>query len=49
MLANTTMETYVQGGPGYSSGSNCFSCHTATSPSTFVNISHIYPKLQPLP
>jgi hypothetical protein len=37
-LANTTMETFVQ-------GSNCFSCHNTNK----VVVSHVYPKLKPLP
>ncbi|HMJ92552.1 MAG TPA: hypothetical protein VK472_00485 [Allosphingosinicella sp.] len=37
-LANTTMETFVQ-------GSNCFSCHTTNK----VVVSHVYSKLKPLP
>jgi hypothetical protein len=39
-LANSTMETFVQGG-----GTNCFSCHNtsggATYPGKDINLSHI--------
>jgi hypothetical protein len=38
-LANTTMETYVQGGDGTArTGTNCFSCHTTNK----VEVSHIF-------
>ena len=36
-LANTTMETYQQGG-------NCFSCHFTST----TSVSHVYPDLEPL-
>jgi hypothetical protein len=39
-LANTTMETYMQ-------GSNCFSCHQSGANLT-TDISHVFPGLQPL-
>lgn len=37
-LANTTMETFVQ-------GTNCFTCHHTNK----VVVSHVYPTLKPLP
>ena len=53
MLANSTMETYVQATNG-SSGTNCFSCHRVgsnTPPKTpaTTGISHIFNALKPLP
>lgn len=39
-LANSTMETYVQG------STNCFSCHTGAM---LNGLSHIYGQIQPLP
>ena len=44
-LANTTMETYQQGGSNlWSAGANCFSCHGSNT----TSVSHIYPFLKPL-
>jgi hypothetical protein len=47
-LANTTMETYVQGQDptATNGGSNCFSCHHTTNTSP---LSHVYSALLPLP
>jgi len=44
-LANSTIETLVQGATSSSPSSNCFSCHVTNT----VAVSHIYPELTPLP
>lgn len=44
-LANATMETFVQGKTPSDPSANCFSCHTTNK----VPVSHIYPRLTPLP
>ena len=44
-LANTTLETFVQGASPSDSSTNCFSCHQTNT----VNVSHVYPVLTPLP
>lgn len=44
-LANATMETFVQGGTPSAPSANCFSCHTTNK----VPVSHVYPRLTPLP
>ncbi|WP_199031235.1 hypothetical protein [Ralstonia sp. ASV6] len=44
-LANATMETFVQGATPSAPSANCFSCHTTNK----VPVSHVYPRLTPLP
>ncbi|MGO7265026.1 hypothetical protein [Rhizobium leguminosarum] len=44
MLANSTMETYMQGTSAHDEGSNCFSCHRSNQ----VGVSRIYKSLNPL-
>ena len=44
-LANATMETFVQGTTPSAPSANCFSCHTTNK----VPVSHVYPRLTPLP
>jgi hypothetical protein len=44
-LANSTIETFVQGATSSSPSMNCFSCHTSNT----VAVSHIYRELTPLP
>ncbi|HEX8513622.1 MAG TPA: hypothetical protein VF688_11025 [Allosphingosinicella sp.] len=52
-LANTTMETFVQGptaGPPATAGTNCFSCHNQsnTSSPASVAVSHVYGVMYPV-
>jgi hypothetical protein len=52
LLANSTMETYQQGTGNDNSGSNCFACHSFSSPSqtaATTGLSHVFSALQPLP
>ena len=44
-LANATMETFAQGTTPSAPSANCFSCHTTNK----VPVSHVYPRLTPLP
>jgi hypothetical protein len=44
-LANSTIETFVQGASSSAASSNCFSCHVTNT----VTVSHIYRELTPLP
>jgi hypothetical protein len=44
-LANSTIETFVQGSSASSASSNCFECHITNT----VSVSHIYDELKPLP
>lgn len=44
-LANSTIETFVQGSSSSSPSMNCFTCHTSNT----VAVSHIYRELTPLP
>lgn len=44
-LANSTIETFVQGATSSSPSMNCFSCHNTNT----VTVSHIYRELTPLP
>lgn len=44
-LANATMETFAQGATPSAPSANCFSCHSTNK----VPVSHVYPKLTPLP
>ncbi len=44
MLANSTMETYLQGTSNSDMGSNCFPCHRTNQ----VGVSHVYRALNPL-
>jgi len=44
-LANATMETFAQGATPSAPSANCFSCHTTNK----VPVSHVYPRLTPLP
>jgi hypothetical protein len=44
-LANSTIETFVQGSTASTPSLNCFSCHATNT----VSVSHIYDMLTPLP
>ena len=44
-LANSTLETFVQGSTPSDPSANCFACHTSNT----VNVSHVFPELKPLP
>jgi hypothetical protein len=51
VLANTTMETYVQspiGNAWSAQNNNCFACHGRGSPAIPSNLSHIFANLNPL-
>lgn len=47
-LANSTMETYFQFGPTYTSYGSCFGCHNSKSSLAPAALSHVFSDLMPL-